>query len=158
MNINFPLFSESRKVCHGHPLNLPWDNGVSIANLWSKRSACPGALVKRQPMNLFTVVKKKICVEPLSPLYSTEAPARYYNKHSKKNSNKRKHAGKQGKSLSRIGNGSFRQRLVLHCRSAKKRNERCGGISRMYTLGFVLSAMIQKKKRYACIKPRSFKH
>ena len=63
-------------------------------------------------MHLFTMVEKKFCVEPLSPLYSTEAPARYPNKHSKKNSNKHKHAGEEGKSLSRTSNRSFRQRAV----------------------------------------------
>ena len=58
------------------------------------------------------MVEKKFCVEPLSPLYSTEVPARYSNKDSKKNSSKHKHAGEEGKSLSRTGNWSFRQRPV----------------------------------------------
>ena len=110
--------------------------------------------MKRQPINLFTVVKKKFCVEPLSPLYSTEAPARYPNKHSKKNSNKHKHAGEDGKRekaslgpvTGRFANVPFVN--VLHHRSAKKGNQRC--VYRACILGFVLSAMIQKK-RYTCI-------
>ena len=58
--------------------------------------------MKRQPAAnaSFYDGRKKFCVEPLSPLYSTEVPARYSNKDSKKNSSKRKHAGEEGKSLS----------------------------------------------------------
>ena len=38
--INFPPFSASRKVCHGHPLNLTKDDGVCSAKKRNERCAC----------------------------------------------------------------------------------------------------------------------
>ena len=40
--------------------------------------------MKLQPMYLFTVVEKKFCAEPLSPLYSREVTARYSNNWARK--------------------------------------------------------------------------
>ena len=108
--------------------------------------------MKRQPINFFTVVKKKFCVEPLSPLYSTDVPAIGIPINiARKTAINISTRGKREKAslgpvTGRFANVPFVN--VLHHRSAKKGNERC--VYRACILGFVLSAMIQKK-RYTCI-------
>ena len=94
--------------------------------------------MKRQPINLFTVVKKKKnSVLNLSPHSTPQRlplgiPINI--------------ARKTVINISTRGKMPFVN--VLHHRSAKKGNERC--VYRACILGFVLSAMIQKK-RYTCI-------
>ena len=107
--------------------------------------------MKRQPINLFTVVKKNSVLN-LSP-HSTpqRLPLGIPINIARKTAINISTRGKREKASLGPVTGCFANVPfvnVLQHRSAKKGNERC--VYRACILGFVLSAMIQKK-RYTCI-------
>ena len=85
--------------------------------------------MKRQPINLFTVVKKKLCVEPLPPLSAPQRlrlgiPINIARKTAINISTRgKREKASLGPVTGRFANVPFVN--VLHHRSAKKGNERC---------------------------------
>ena len=113
-----------------------------------------GALVKRQPMHLFTMVEKRKSVLNLSP-HSTPQSRLQLGitiNIARKTAIDISTRGKREKASLGPVTGRFANVLfvnVLHCRSAKKRNERCVYwtcvVYCAWKLGFIHSAIIQKK-------------
>ena len=119
-----------------------------------------GALVKRQPMHLFTMVEKRKSVLNLSPHSTPQSRLQLGStiNIARKTAIDISTRGKREKASLGPVTGRFANVLfvnVLHCRSAKKRNERC--VYCAWKLGFILSAIIQKKAIRMYI-PGPFKH